>query len=60
MSGKRTDGAQPLEEPIKAAKRRPYERPRVVWREAYEPVAFGFSCAKQTGAGQCQGGPGTT
>lgn len=40
--------------------RRPYEAPRVVWREPYEPVAFGISCAKQPGLHQCQGGPGTT
>ena len=60
MSAKPTDGQKAVEDPSKPAQRRPYERPRVVWREAYEPIAFGLSCVKQPGAGQCQGGPGTT
>ena len=24
---------------------RPYEPPRIIWREPYEPVSFGVSCA---------------
>jgi len=35
--------------------RRPYEPPRIVWREAYEPVSFGISCAKQPGNPPCVG-----
>jgi hypothetical protein len=60
MSEKPTDGQKATGDAAKPAKRRPYEKPRVVWREAYEPVAFGISCAKQPGVSQCQGGPGTT
>jgi len=59
MSEKRGEGATAGAKPAKDAKPRPYERPRIIWREPYEPVAFGFSCAKQTGNSQCQGGPGT-
>jgi hypothetical protein len=40
-----------------AAPRRIYERPRVVWREAYEPVSFGVSCAKDQGNPGCGPGP---
>jgi len=36
----------------------PYERPRITWREPYEPMSFGLSCAKQPGnRGQCGAGP---
>ncbi len=35
--------------------RRPYARPQVAWREAYEPVAFGVSCAKEPGNPPCVG-----
>ncbi len=42
----------------KKADRRLYEPPRIAWREPYEPVAFGISCAHQPGNPQClQGGP---
>ncbi len=34
-----------------------YEAPRIVWREPYEPVAFGVSCARQPGNPGCQPGP---
>lgn len=34
-----------------------YEAPRIVWREPYEPVAFGTSCAKTLGT--CGTGPFT-
>jgi len=35
-----------------------YERPRITWREPYEPMSFGLSCAKQPGnRGQCGAGP---
>lgn len=37
--------------------RRPYARPQIAWREAYEPVAFGASCAQQPGNPGCQPGP---
>ena len=37
--------------------RQPYERPQIVWRESYEPVCFGVSCAKQTGNPGCGPGP---
>ncbi|MFI5315200.1 MAG: hypothetical protein ACHQ6T_05845 [Myxococcota bacterium] len=33
--------------------RRPYERPEIVWREPYDPVSFGISCAKQPGNPSC-------
>jgi hypothetical protein len=34
-----------------------YEAPRIVWREAYEPLSFGASCAKQPGNPGCNPGP---
>ena len=34
-----------------------YEAPRIVWREAYEPLSFGLSCAKQPGNPGCGPGP---
>lgn len=37
--------------------RRPYARPQIVWREPYEPVVFGVSCARQPGNPGCQPGP---
>lgn len=39
------------------AERRPYETPRIVWAEAYEPMSFGISCAKQPGNPGCGSGP---
>ncbi len=51
-------------EPAKAATplpaRRPYARPQIAWREAYEPVAFGVSCAREPGNPGCLPGPTTT
>ena len=43
----------------KKTERSTYEAPRIVWREPYEPVAFGFSCSKQTGNPACNPGPFT-
>lgn len=37
-----------------------YEAPRIVWREPYEPVAFGVSCSKTAGNPACAPGPYTT
>lgn len=34
-----------------------YERPKILWREPYEPVSFGVSCAKQPGNPGCGPGP---
>jgi hypothetical protein len=45
------------ERPKTPAEKRPYERPRIVWREPYEPVSFGISCAKQPGNPGCGPGP---
>ena len=36
-----------------------YEAPRIVWREPYEPLSFGLSCAKQSGNPGCNPGPFT-
>jgi hypothetical protein len=35
----------------------PYEAPRIVWREPYEPLSFGISCAHQQGNPGCNPGP---
>jgi len=51
------DPAAPAERT--AAPRRPYSAPRIVWREPYEPVSFGLSCAKQPGNPGCNPGPTT-
>lgn len=40
-----------------AKPKRTYERPRITWREPYEPVSFGISCAKQPGNPGCNPGP---
>ena len=37
------------------SERRPYEPPCIVWREAFEPVSFGVSCAKEPGNPPCIG-----
>jgi hypothetical protein len=37
------------------SERRPYEPPRIVWREDFEPVSFGVSCAKEPGNPPCVG-----
>ena len=42
--------ASPAEAKIE---RRPYEPPRIVWREDFEPVSFGVSCAKEPGNPPC-------
>jgi hypothetical protein len=34
-----------------------YEPPAIVWREPYEPLSFGISCAKQPGNPGCNPGP---
>ena len=34
-----------------------YEPPRIVWREPYQPLSFGLSCAKQPGNPGCMPGP---
>jgi hypothetical protein len=39
------------------APRSPYSRPCITWRQPYEPVAFGISCAKQPGNPPCNVGP---
>jgi len=41
------------------AERKPYEPPKIAWREPYEPVSSGFSCAKQPGNPGCGSGPFT-
>lgn len=41
------------------AERKPYEPPKIAWRELYEPVSSGFSCAKQPGNPGCGSGPFT-
>ena len=45
--------AQPSELP-------PYEPPRVIWRERFEPTVFGVSCAKEPGNPGCIPGPTST
>ncbi len=44
-----TSRAEPL--------RQHYAPPRIVWRERYEPVSYGISCAKQPGNPGCNVGP---
>ena len=34
-----------------------YEAPGIMWREPYEPLSFGISCAKQPGNPGCNPGP---
>ncbi len=41
----------------KTTEGRPYEPPLIAWREPYEPVAFGISCAFQAGNPGCSPGP---
>jgi hypothetical protein len=38
-------------------KRKPYQKPKIVWREPYRPMTFGISCAKQPGNPGCGSGP---
>jgi hypothetical protein len=35
------------EEPEQGSDEPAYEPPHIAWREPYEPVGFGISCAKQ-------------
>jgi hypothetical protein len=46
---------------VDAAEERPkpprYEPPQIVWREPYEPLSFGSSCAKTQGQTPCYVGP---
>jgi hypothetical protein len=35
----------------------PYEAPRIIWSEPYQPLSFGVSCAKQPGNPGCNPGP---
>ena len=34
-----------------------YEPPAITWREPYQPLSFGVSCAKQPGNPGCNPGP---
>ena len=34
-----------------------YEAPGIAWREPYQPLSFGISCAKQPGNPGCNPGP---
>jgi hypothetical protein len=52
------DAAAP--QPPQPAPRRPYTPPQIIWREPYEPVSFGLSCAKQPGNPGCNPGPTTS
>ena len=47
---KKTDAAAET-----AALRRAYAPPEIVWREPYDPISFGTSCAKQPGNPSCVG-----
>jgi hypothetical protein len=49
--------AKPPEATASPKDRKPYSAPKIVWREPYEPVTFGISCAKQPGNPQCNPGP---
>lgn len=40
---------------LQGTTRRPYQRPEIVWREPYDPISFGISCAKQPGNPGCLG-----
>ena len=40
-----------------ASARESYVSPRIVWREAYQALSFGVSCAKQPGNPACAAGP---
>jgi hypothetical protein len=44
-------------DPSPPATRLPYEAPSIIWREQYEPVSFGVSCALQPGNPPCIPGP---
>jgi hypothetical protein len=37
-----------------------YEPPRIVWREAFQPVEFAVSCAKEPANPGCVPGPART
>lgn len=55
MSESRKDESDTSNDPKSGV--RPYEPPRIVWREPYEPVSFGISCAFQQGNPGCNPGP---
>jgi hypothetical protein len=44
-------------DPSAAPERETYVSPRIVWREAYQALSFGVSCAKQPGNPACAAGP---
>jgi hypothetical protein len=46
----KTEAASTEQEP-----KRPYAPPAIVWREPYDPISFGISCAKQPGNPPCVG-----
>ena len=53
--------ARPTEPPEVASPEPPrYEPPMIVWREPYEPLSFGISCAKIPGTPGCNPGPFTS
>lgn len=53
-----TDRERSHATPPNQAGRRPYERPRILWREPFEPIAFAVaSCAKEPGNPACNVGP---
>jgi hypothetical protein len=50
-------GEKPEAPAATSEQRRPYERPQITWREPYQPMSFGVSCAKQGGNPGCGPGP---
>ena len=52
----RPDSPEPADAPG-AVRPHGYEPPAIVWREPYEPMSFGVSCAKQPGNPGCMPGP---
>jgi hypothetical protein len=52
-----SDPADPADDAAARPDEEPYEPPRIAWREPYEPVSFGASCAKQPGNPGCNPGP---
>jgi len=51
MDERRPDTGSPRQH--EPAMTRPYEPPRIIWREPYEPVSFGVSCALVSGFPPC-------
>jgi hypothetical protein len=56
----KSESKAPLEADATSTDKRPYTPPSILWREPYEPVTFGMSCAKDTGNPGCTSGPFTT